>query len=126
MQAKCSKSLAETACAKACSAGVFFCRAVLPYPDPMPQELNLPHQIELAHFPADVQVSHEQSSEGVLLRAEQDGRGLELWVTDEAFKMYGAGPAVTMALTHLKQAAEAGLPEKEEGGTYHRAVFLGD
>ncbi len=40
-------------------------------------------------------------------------------------KMYGPGPAVTMALSHLKQAVEAGLPEKEEGA-YHRAVFLGD
>ena len=91
----------------------------------MDSALNIPHQIDLTGFPAGVSVTHEQATEGVLLRAEQGERGLELWLTDEAMKMYGPGPAVTMALSHLKQAVEAGLPEKEEGA-YHRAVFLGD
>lgn len=91
----------------------------------MPNDLNIPHQIEIAAFPAGVRVSHEQAAEGVLLRAEQDGRGLELWLTTEAMKMYGPGPAVSMALSHLKQAVEAGLPEKEDGA-YHRTVLLGD
>ena len=86
---------------------------------------NIPHQIDLTGFPAGVTVTHEQAIEGVLLRAEQEGRGLELWLTTEAMKMYGPGPTVAMALSHLKQAVEAGLPEKEEG-RYHRAVFLGD
>lgn len=86
---------------------------------------NIPHQIDLTGFPAGVTVTHEQEPGGVLLRAEQDGRGLELWLTTEAMKMYGPGPAVTMALSHLKQAVEAGLPE-QEGDQYHRTVFLGD
>lgn len=91
----------------------------------MDSALNIPHQIDLTGFPAGVTVTHERGTQGVLLRAEKGERGLELWLTDEAMKMYGPGPAVTMALSHLKQAVEAGLPEKEEGA-YHRAVFLGD
>ncbi|AAF11451.1 hypothetical protein E5E91_09785 [Deinococcus radiodurans R1 = ATCC 13939 = DSM 20539] len=91
----------------------------------MDRTLDIAHQIDLTGFPAGVTVTHEQASEGVLLRAEQGGRGLELWLTTDAMKMYGPGPAVAMALSHLKQAVEAGLPEKEDGA-YHRAVFLGD
>ncbi len=86
---------------------------------------TLRHQIDLAAFPADVQVTHVPGP-GVVLRATQGGRGLELQVTPDAQRIYGEGPALSAALAQLKQAAAQGLPEAHPDGSFERLVFIGD
>ncbi|SEI58791.1 hypothetical protein SAMN04488058_10158 [Deinococcus reticulitermitis] len=84
------------------------------------------HQIELAGFPPEVQVTHEEGPGGLLLRARSAGRGLELLITAEALGMYGEGPAVSLGLSQLLRAVEAGLPDIEPGVSPARVVFVGD
>ncbi|WP_309571881.1 hypothetical protein [Deinococcus sp.] len=86
------------------------------------------HQVELAAFPPDVQVSAHPEGAGWKLRAANpDGSaGLELLLTDGAADMYGEGPAFSAALAHLKQAAVAGLPAVQPDGTLESVVFVRD
>ncbi|PTA67980.1 hypothetical protein [Deinococcus arcticus] len=90
-------------------------------------EATLRHQVALTGFPAGVQVDHVPGP-GLVLRATQagGGRGLEVQLTDEAARLYGEGPAVSVALERLKQAAGAGLPAARPDGTFERLVFVGD
>lgn len=84
------------------------------------------HQIELAGFPAEVEVTHEALVDGLLLRAVREERGLELLITAEALGMYGEGPAVSLGLTQLSRALEGELPRKQDDGGFARKVFVGD
>ncbi|KQR27935.1 hypothetical protein [Deinococcus sp. Leaf326] len=90
-------------------------------PDP-----DFAHQVELAGFPAGVAVTEQPVRGGRLLRAEADGRGLDLLLTDEAAEMYGEGPSVALALKRLRDGAEAGLGIPGEDGQFPRTVFVGD
>lgn len=89
-------------------------------------DADFAHQVELARFPAGVQVSSQVSGPDLLLRAEQGSAGAELLLTAAAIKMYGEGPSVFMALSRLKHAAEQGLPPLHPDGTFERLVFQGD
>ncbi|MDV6374412.1 hypothetical protein [Deinococcus arenicola] len=93
--------------------------------------MDFAKQVELAQFPAGVAVTVREVPAGRMFRAVQSGegqpeRGLELLLTTDAVKMYGAGPTVLLALERLKKAAEAGLPAVQEDGAYARTVFVGD
>ncbi|WP_291422970.1 hypothetical protein [Deinococcus sp.] len=87
---------------------------------------DIRHQIELAAFPAGVQVTHYAEGDSWVIRALQGRHGMEILLTEEAAKMYGEGPAVNLALTRLKHAAAQELPPMRPDGTFERAVFLGD
>ncbi len=89
-------------------------------------DADFQHQIELAQFPPDVQVSHFREGGGQVFRAERGGRGLELLLTDEAAKMYGEGPSVSVVLGLLKRALDKELPPAVPGGGFVRTVFRGD
>lgn len=86
---------------------------------------DIQHQIELAAFPSGVQVTHFPEGTGQVFRAEENGRGFEILLTNEAAKMYGEGPSVSLVLTLLKRAVKA-LPPALPDGTFERTVFRGD
>ncbi|MBZ9751197.1 hypothetical protein K7W42_10005 [Deinococcus sp. HMF7604] len=90
-------------------------------------EATLRHQVELANFPAGVQVT-QVPGPGLVLRVTTQGdtQGLEVQLTDEAARLYGEGPAVAVTLERLKQAAETGLPAPHADGSFERLVFVGD
>ncbi|MBZ9712535.1 hypothetical protein [Deinococcus multiflagellatus] len=89
-------------------------------------ETTLRHQVALTGFAPGVQVQ-QVPGPGLVLRATDGaGRGLEVQLTDEAARLYGEGPAVSVTLDRLKQAADAGLPEARPDGTFERLVFVGD
>lgn len=84
------------------------------------------HQVELAEFPAGVEVSAHPEGPGWRLRAQAGSGGLELLLTDGAAEMYGDGPALSAALSQLRRQALAGLPEAHPDGTLERLVFVAD
>ncbi|GAA5503504.1 hypothetical protein Dxin01_03263 [Deinococcus xinjiangensis] len=87
---------------------------------------DIQHQIELAAFPSGVQVTHFPEGTGQVFCAEENGRGLEILLTNEAAKMYGEGPSVSLVLTMLRRAAAKELPPALPDGTFERTVFRGD
>lgn len=86
------------------------------------------HQVELAEFPAGVQVTAHPEGHGWKLRAANvDGSaGLDLLLTDGAADMYGEGPAFSAALVRLRQSAVTGLPAVRADGTLEQLVFVRD
>ena len=84
------------------------------------------HQVELADFPAGVEISAHPEGPGWRLRAQGGGGGLELLLTDGAAEMYGDGPAFSAALSQLRLAAVQGLPAAHPDGTLNRLVFVAD
>lgn len=101
---------------------------------------ELQAQIERAHFPPGVTVSGyreeapsagaQPNLSGLVLRLSEErggeGYGFEVLLTDSAAAMYGAGPALTIALEQLKKKLAAGLPPVSPEGSYERVTFVGD
>ncbi|WP_034384780.1 hypothetical protein [Deinococcus sp. YIM 77859] len=90
--------------------------------------MDLQAQIEREGFPPGTSVIPLAEPGGQLFRATQDGgtRGLELLLTNEAVRMYGAGPSLALVLSRLRERAERGLPPALAPGVYERQVFVGD
>ncbi|MFD1732440.1 hypothetical protein ACFSC4_17245 [Deinococcus malanensis] len=88
--------------------------------------MEFQEQVRAAGFPDGMEVTRREDDDNRIFRVLQGAYGVELVLTAEACRMYGEGPSTALALTELRKAVDAGLPQVHLDGTLERLTLVGD